>query len=181
MESSPYRTPQSEVTDPTSTYCELKLLSPNGRIGRLRYITYSIAITLALYGVGFLGMMLMGMLGFFEGSSGGSDMQALIGMIAFMGLFILMIPAIILSFFFIIRRLHDMNLPGLLCLLLFVPIIGTIFPLILLVAKGTEGPNKFGPPPPPNSASVKVVPLLFLGVFILFIIGVIMVGISTRM
>lgn len=56
-----------------------------------------------------------------------------------------------------IRRLHDINLSGwwvLLCAVLFyieqfyiVSILGAIFLLILILKKGTKGPNRFGEDP----------------------------------
>lgn len=46
-----------------------------------------------------------------------------------------------------IRRCHDVNHTGYLILLLFIPIVGSIFALYLLCAKGTIGLNQYGDDP----------------------------------
>ena len=43
-----------------------------------------------------------------------------------------------------IRRLHDIEMSGFWVLSLFIPLIGFIFLLILLLTKGTDGVNKYG-------------------------------------
>lgn len=45
-----------------------------------------------------------------------------------------------------IRRLHDLNTSGWYVLLTFAPF-GQLLILWLMFKKGTEGPNKYGPPP----------------------------------
>lgn len=47
----------------------------------------------------------------------------------------------------VIRRLHDTGKSGWWILLSFIPLIGTIWLLILLVTAGDEGPNAYGPDP----------------------------------
>tara|TARA_B100001750_G_C15338464_1_gene511021 strand:+ start:214 stop:582 length:369 start_codon:yes stop_codon:yes gene_type:complete len=61
-----------------------------------------------------------------------------------------------------VQRLHDMGWSGWLMLLYLVPVIGTLFPLVVLLMPGNEGPNRFGPPQPPNSRSVKILAALWL-------------------
>lgn len=46
-----------------------------------------------------------------------------------------------------IRRCHDLNKTGWLTVLMFIPYIGVIPGLYFLLAKGTTGPNKYGPDP----------------------------------
>ena len=53
-----------------------------------------------------------------------------------------------------IRRCHDVNHSGWLILLLFIPVIGNIFSLYLLCAKGTAGPNSYGEDPLANSSCI---------------------------
>lgn len=50
------------------------------------------------------------------------------------------------NFCFIIRRLHDTNKSGWLCLLLFIPIINLLLALYLLLARGCSRSNRFGHP-----------------------------------
>jgi uncharacterized membrane protein YhaH (DUF805 family) len=47
---------------------------------------------------------------------------------------------------FAVRRIHDINWSGWLALLLFIPVVGIIFALIILLKKGTDGTNTYGPP-----------------------------------
>ncbi len=49
-----------------------------------------------------------------------------------------------------------MNLSGWLMLLHFVPVVGSLMPLVLAAVPGKAGNNRFGAPPPPNGTAVKV-------------------------
>lgn len=60
------------------------------------------------------------------------------------------------------QRLHDMGWSGWFMLLNLVPVIGTFFPFVLVLVPGNGGANKFGPPQPPNSLSVKMLAALWL-------------------
>lgn len=58
---------------------------------------------------------------------------------------------------FIIRRLHDINIIGGWCFVIFLPVFNLIFLLFLLFAAGTNGPNQYGEQPsdsthPPRSS-----------------------------
>ncbi|MGE4429207.1 MAG: DUF805 domain-containing protein [Sphingobium sp.] len=61
------------------------------------------------------------------------------------GLFALatLIPSIALT----VRRLHDTDRSAWWLLLAFIPLIGQIWLLILMIIGGTRGPNRFGPDP----------------------------------
>jgi uncharacterized membrane protein YhaH (DUF805 family) len=61
------------------------------------------------------------------------------------GLFALV--TIIPSFAIAVRRLHDLDRTGWWYLIGFVPVIGMIVLLVWYAAKGTDGPNQFGPDP----------------------------------
>ncbi len=52
-----------------------------------------------------------------------------------------------------IRRLHDIDRVGYWLLIGMVPIIGWVALIIWLCLRGTEGPNRFGPPPLAPEAS----------------------------
>ena len=45
------------------------------------------------------------------------------------------------------RRLHDLNLSGLLSILIFVPVLGVFFWLYMFFAAGTVGSNQYGEEP----------------------------------
>ncbi len=42
------------------------------------------------------------------------------------------------------RRLHDLNKSGWLCLVFLIPLVGTIFSIYVMAAKGTQGENNYG-------------------------------------
>jgi uncharacterized membrane protein YhaH (DUF805 family) len=46
-----------------------------------------------------------------------------------------------------VRRLHDVNKSGWFTLILFVPLVGIIWLLVLDCTEGTDGPNQYGPDP----------------------------------
>jgi uncharacterized membrane protein YhaH (DUF805 family) len=55
----------------------------------------------------------------------------------------LIIPSIAV----VVRRLHDIGKSGWMYLVGFIPVIGGIWILILMVTDGTPGPNEYGPNP----------------------------------
>lgn len=61
------------------------------------------------------------------------------------GLFALvtLIPSIAVA----VRRLHDSNRSGFWLLLAFLPLVGAIWLLVLMIVGGTRGPNRYGPDP----------------------------------
>jgi uncharacterized membrane protein YhaH (DUF805 family) len=52
-----------------------------------------------------------------------------------------------------IRRLHDTNRSGWWIVISLIPIIGGIVLIVLFASAGTQGPNRFGPQPPPRVAA----------------------------
>ena len=46
-----------------------------------------------------------------------------------------------------VRRLHDTNRSGWWTLITFIPVLGTFIYLFMMFLKGTDGENRFGPPP----------------------------------
>lgn len=68
------------------------------------------------------------------------------GILAIIGVPIL-IACAVANIMLTIRRCHDLNKTGWLTVLMFIPYIGVIPGLYFLLAKGTTGPNKYGPDP----------------------------------
>ena len=64
--------------------------------------------------------------------------------IFFLGLFLLIL---ITSLSAGVRRLHDTNRSGFYITIIFIPIIGIIILIFLLIATGTKGKNKYGANP----------------------------------
>jgi uncharacterized membrane protein YhaH (DUF805 family)/ribosomal protein S27AE len=154
---SPYSTPKSDVGDGYEEFAELKVFSVSGRIGRVRYLGWSMAlllISLVAYGIA-------------------------AGIMAASPIFggILMIPvvigAVVVSVQIGVQRLHDIGWSGWLWLLNLVPVVGSVFALLMLIVPGNQGANRYGPPPPPNSGGVIALACTMLLVPILGIVAAI--------
>lgn len=58
----------------------------------------------------------------------------------------------------LVRRLHDVSKSGWWYFMSFIPIIGGIWLLVLLVTEGTHGPNEYGPDPYATTTPAPEVP-----------------------
>ena len=135
---SPYSPPRSEVGDSLPEYGTLKVFTTDGRIGRVRYLGWS------------MGMMLLAMLAY--GISAGLMLVSpILGGILMIPL---VIAAVVISVMIGVQRLHDIGWSGWLLLLNLVPLVGSVFAILMLVVPGTQGANRYGAPPPPNSRGV---------------------------
>ncbi len=141
----PYSAPQSKIEAPLSiddAPQPVKIFSIKGRIGRVRYIGYTV-------GLSFLMMFLGTLLGAI--TYGG-------GLIS--GYIALLVTQVMLT----IQRCHDFNTSGWLSLLALIPFVGLIF----WVIPGTNGPNNFGNRTAPNSTSAIllacILPIIILAV-----------------
>jgi uncharacterized membrane protein YhaH (DUF805 family) len=154
---SPYATPLAVVAEALPEFGELEVFSIEGRIGRLRYLAWSLvlmAAALALFGVASMGFAIS--------ETVGGILLAIAG-----------IGMAVVSVQIGVQRLHDIGWSGWLWLLNLVPVVGGVFALLLLVVPGTTGANRFGPPAPPNSRAVKLLALLWLLVPVLGILAAI--------
>jgi uncharacterized membrane protein YhaH (DUF805 family) len=147
----PYAAPHANVTPGESTveeYGELKLFAVSGRIGRVRYIAYSIALSVLV-------LIVTGILAVFTAVVDENTAAGLlvIGYLATYAVQIL--PGI--------QRSHDMNVSGWLSLISLVP----FGPFVFWFAPGTVGENNYGKQPPPNGVGVILVaclvPFAFVG------------------
>jgi uncharacterized membrane protein YhaH (DUF805 family) len=153
----PYATPQAAVGEELPKFGELEVFSVEGRIGRLRYLAWSLVLMLtglALFGVASMGFAMSEIVG--------GILMAIAG-----------ICMAVVSVQIGVQRLHDIGWSGWLWLLNLVPVVGGVFALLMLVVPGTTGANRFGPPPPPNSRAVKLIALLWLLVPVLGILAAI--------
>ncbi len=135
--------PQTDTYEPT-------VFGVSGRIGRLRYLAYSL-VTSVCFGV--VGGAAVGGLGSM------SKELALVGLIAF-------IPYIAYIFILAVRRLNDVRFTGWLSLLVLIPGVNMLVFLGLAIAPGDEKANSYGPAPSPNNgfviAGACVFPLVFV-------------------
>lgn len=140
----PYQAPSASVADAREQTQPVKLLSVSGRIGRARYIAYSVALYL-VFGV------LVTLLALVE---------PLLSFIPWAVMFVLMVMLTI-------QRSHDFNFNGWLSLLMLVPLVNFLF----LLVPGTDGANRYGARTPPNSAGVLILAWLLPVVMVLGILA----------
>lgn len=106
-------------------------LTGRGRIGRLRYL-----------GTGFM-LGFVALVALTVGAAIDGDGSNGLGLLVFL----LVVPFLIwVSITSAIRRLHDLDMTGWLVLVTFIPLVGSLFQLFLLVAPGSSGHNNYGPP-----------------------------------
>lgn len=131
----PYEPPQATL-DTQSTidiFDESSPFSASGRFGRASYIAYAFGTYLAMVIVVAIVAGIVSVLGIGE-----MLLNAALGI----GYLVFMVFA----FIFMIRRLHDLNWSGWLSLLSFVPLVNLAIAIPCLFFRGTNGPNKYGPP-----------------------------------
>lgn len=147
----PYAPPRAKVDASQDEVGPLKVLSFNGRIGRLRYLAWSLVLMIAFV---ILGAVLSAVDTLSETLGGALLFVAVVGML-------------VVTLQIGVQRLHDMGWSGWLWLLNLVPIVNSVFWLLMLVVPGTLGANRFGPQPPANSLAVN----LLAGLFLLLIVA----------
>lgn len=164
LSATPYAPPTANVAETLPEFAELKLFGIEGRIGRLRYLAWSLAMTLVAMSIGGLGML---------AAYGLSDGASLLGIIGGLVAAVAVIAMLVVSIQIGVKRLHDIGWSGWLLLVNLVPVVGGVFSIIMLVVPGSTGANRFGAPPPPNSRGVKVLASLWLLVPVLGILAAI--------
>ena len=154
----PYAAPKAAVADVYDNEAgvqPVKLFSARGRVGRLRYLAYSV--------VGYLVMLLAAIvLGAGAGVMGNGGAAGWIGVAA-------AIPYFIFMALLTIQRSHDMDWSGWTAILAFIPLVG----LLWIFNSGSKGGNRFGAPPPPNTTLVKIGGLAFP---VIMVVGIIAAG-----
>ena len=122
--------------------------SAKGRFGRLSYFAW-LFITNTLYSCALLIVMIFGLIAFASNGMNVNNVQSFIsspmGIITIILLVVVIIASILLTISITIRRVHDLNKSGWLCLLSLVPIVNVFFGLYIMFAPGTKGQNKYGP------------------------------------
>lgn len=153
---SPYAAPTAIIEQDTSEVGELNIWGTEGRIGRMRYVAWSMVFMLAIAPA-----MLVSVL-------------ALKASVLLGGLLIAAatVVAMIIGIQISIKRLHDIGWSGWLLFISLIPVAGSIFQLLIFVIPGNQGNNRYGAPAPANSTGVKV--LFWIWVALLssgFVIG----------
>ncbi len=145
----PYAPPTARVQDiHDSTQTQpIELWSAAGRMGRLRWLAWSVVGSLAIMPVAFAA----GLLGAALGSE--AVLYVLLGAAY--------IAYIVFYALLTIQRCHDLDWSGWVSLIVLIPLVALVF----LFMRGTTGSNRFGAPPPPNPrgmAWIVAIPVLLL-------------------
>lgn len=165
----PYSMPQAQLTEPVSKETYLpKFFAVNGRIGRVRYLAYSMGAGLLMLPLMFL---LMGGVGFLT-LAGGAEAGAGAGIL---GSLIVYPLSFAVSIILARRRLHDMNKTGWLSVLVLIPLVNLFAVLWLLFGSGDAESNDFGPAPAPNTTGVII---LAWSLPVLIVVGGILAAIA---
>ena len=157
-----YRSPESEVlqSEPQATEQKVFLFNAKGRLGRLRYIAYSIVLPILV--IALASGTAAGLFHFFP------QVPAIkvLGVILYLvGVFY----AIRIWVYVTIQRCHDFNVTGWLSLIIIIPFLSVIFWFI----PGDPSTNRFGPPAVPNTTLTKIaaaVGLLFVALYLLSLV-----------
>ncbi|ALI00840.1 DUF805 domain-containing protein [Pseudomonas sp. FW306-02-F02-AA] len=162
---SPYSPPRAPVGEALPEFSELKVFSVQGRIGRLRYLAWSLVALLIMGAIaGVFGLSLL--------SGNQIVLSTIVCVVAF-------VAYLYINITISVQRLHDLGWSGWLWFLNLVPFIGSLFPFALAALPGNVGANRYGAPQPPNSTAVKVLCGLWLVVIAVFFVGALAGGLST--
>ncbi|WP_122571807.1 DUF805 domain-containing protein [Pseudomonas viridiflava] len=161
---SPYAPPRSHVGPAEfAEHSTLKVFSINGRIGRLRYLAWTLVLSAASLALLSIAITIMS-----QSLIAGGLLIAIIAMVF-----------VVISTMMGVQRLHDIGWSGWLLLLNLVPFVGSVFPFVMIAMPGTKGPNPYGAPQPPNSRGVKVLAGLWLLLIPVILISGIFGGMNT--
>ncbi|WP_313041822.1 DUF805 domain-containing protein [Pseudomonas sp.] len=167
---SPYAPPRAAVGDDLPEFATLKVFTIHGRIGRLRYLAWTLALTVAML----VAAGIISTVGFAVATAS-QTIAIIIGSLLGFALFVALV---VVSVQIGVQRLHDLGWSGWLYLLNLVPLVNSVFPLLLLVLPGNTGANQYGAPPPRNSTAVKILASLWLAFIPLMLIIVVTLGMN---
>lgn len=149
LDENPYSAPDADLQQGQTQLYDPKVFSFSGRIGRLRYLAYSmgmylvtVAVTIPLAALGLV--------------AGASESPSAIAMVI---TGILYIALIVVGVAFAKRRLNDLNRSGWWVLAFVVPIVNLLATIYVLFFPGTDGDNQFGAAPSANPLGVKILAL----------------------
>lgn len=152
-----YAPPRAPVAEPMAEGGELRVFTTQGRIGRLRYLAWSLCLMTAALALWMVASVILAV--------------SVVPGVILIGIFGL--AFLVVSVQIGVQRLHDMGWSGWLMLLNLVPVIGTFFPFVMLLMPGNQRGNRFGAPQPPNTRAVKTLAALWLLVPVIGIVAAI--------
>ena len=113
----------------------------DGRASRSAYWWWALFVFII---VGIVANVLDGVFGLQQFREFNGQMYAAGGVISGLATLALLLPNLSVT----IRRLHDTDRSGWWWFIVIFPVIGWIIYLYFMIARGTPGPNRFGPPTP---------------------------------
>jgi uncharacterized membrane protein YhaH (DUF805 family) len=159
----PYHAPSADLSQPelaAGTY-DPQVFAVNGRIGRLRYLAFSMLMGLLTFALIFVVAAIGGVL--MAVTKSNTIMMVMLGLAY--------IPAIAVTIILAKRRFNDMGHSGWMSLLMFVPLVGFFVWLWLLFGPGDAQSNQYGKPPSANTTLV-IVGACVVPFFMVAIIGI---------
>jgi uncharacterized membrane protein YhaH (DUF805 family) len=156
----PYSAPGAEFNGVQSALYTPSILSFSGRIGRLRYLAYSMGTYLLLM------LVMMPMFGVSAFMGGEPD----ISMPGMLVMAVVYIALIVVWIMFAKRRLNDLNRNGWWLLLAFVPFANFLLTIYMMFFPGTDGDNDYGAVPVENTLGVQILAWLMP---VLMIVGIV--------
>lgn len=155
----PYQAPGARLdVAGQEEYSEVKFFSTKGRLGRVRYITYSIGYVLIMY------LAIAVVFGFLA-ATGQMRNNAMVGLTTVLTYALFIAATLVLTR----RRAHDFDKSGWWGLLALVPLVGLMFWFI----PGTDGENRYGKKTPPNKGGVLLLVAVLLFIFVVGILAAI--------
>ena len=148
---------------PQEHYATLDPMGFSGRIGRLRLLAWSMVLSAIFVAASLLALLI-------------TKISPTLGIACSATL---ATAYLIISLRINAQRLHDLNWSAWMLLLHLVPMANLVLTLMMLLMPGTPGPNKYGPPPPPNSRSVDVlarITIFLIGLSIFITVAVFALG-----
>ncbi|MCI0581342.1 MAG: DUF805 domain-containing protein [Chloroflexi bacterium] len=155
----PYQRPQAAVADNDEPeYQAVRIFRAAGRIGRVRYIAYTVGLPLLIVG---LAAIVVGVLERVLGGGRAIGIPLLVGAYG----------AVLIAYVFLtIQRCHDFDVSGWLSIVF---VLVPLAVLLLWIIPGTRGSNRYGAPTEPNSTLAVVGALVLPFVFVTGIVAAI--------
>jgi uncharacterized membrane protein YhaH (DUF805 family) len=141
----PYQRPRAAVADSDEPeYQSVRIFGAAGRIGRVRYIAYTVGLSALIMLVAGLAAALLGRLSLRDGILVALQVGA-VGAI------------LLIQVLLTVQRCHDFDVSGWLSILF---IVIPLAALLLWIIPGTKGPNRYGPPSEPNTTLTVIAGLI---------------------
>jgi uncharacterized membrane protein YhaH (DUF805 family) len=154
--SNPYIAPRTVNSVGAEEYGDVNIFSIHGRLGRVRYIGFSVGLSILVL---FVGSFLVGILAAVVRPQSNTGFMV-----------ITLMPWVLvfaLQIYLTIQRCHDFDMSGWLSLAILIPLVGFIFWFI----PGTNDANRWGNKNPPNSTGVIILACI-VPVITVFLVGI---------